>query len=226
MNLISLLLALVITSASVNPIKELYELQKYDQVILRVSESASVEDRTLKAFSYFQLSNYISSYNEGNKLLQENKSDSLKFMLAKSAFYLGNNERWDELTGLISDQELQQKSMDLSSFPETNNILKSVGYRSIQNNGFCFWDGKLLVANGNKLELDGMVVYESPGKYIAYPFVRGNQVLFSANLFDGKDLPEKELGRISRQRISKLQLFIGTIENGIILNVSLLPFNN
>lgn len=222
----ALILSVLIAAGGGNPIKELYSLQKYDQVISQVADDASFEDKTMKAFAYFQLCNYNQSLALGTKLLDDNKSDSLRFMLAKSAFFLGDDARSEQLAREIKDQEMLKKLSEMYSFPETNDILKSAGFRNAQNNGFCFVHGRLLIAIENRLEIDGKVIYESPGKFIAYPYVTGNQILFSANVYNGKDLVPGELSKISRERISKLQLFIGKFENGTISDVSLLPFNN
>jgi len=223
MNTLISILFLVVSGL---PVAELYQLHRYEEVIERVSEKSSLEDRTLKAMSYYHLSDYSKSYQVGQVLFRDNKSDSLKFMVARSAFMIGLDDAFDSLVIQINSEILKTKLYSLYDLPESESSLKSELFNTSVNNGFCFVDGKLLQARNNELVFGDDIIYESPGKFVGYPFYSNGKLLFCSNLLDGREVVSSELSTIGRDRISRLQLFIADFNNGKIDHIEKLSFNN
>lgn len=209
------------------PISEMYRLGKYEDVISAVGQRASAEDLTFKLYSYYKLSNYTAVSAMGKNLIVLNQSDSLKSVLAISSYYLSNNEDFTFYSTLIKSEKYQNEISKVVEHYDLNDFVKGSVYKNIDSKGFCFDDaGNLIIANENKLVVNEKVAFISEGKYVAYPFVKGNKIVFCSNLKKGEDLNESDLAKIGRDRISKLQLFVGEYHNGEVENIQLLPFNN
>lgn len=221
----SIVLSLLLVS-SLNPIKEKYELKKYDEVISSVDENSSIEDKTFKVYSLF----YIGNYSEVvlmKDLSVSNMSDSLHSVFAKSYFHLGNDIGFNYELNLIKSEKYRNEVLNLQSELDVNDFLSAKLFSTVNSQGFCFTDnGKLLYAFGNKLYCGDKLIYTSNGKYVSYPFCKNGKLYFSANVLDGSSILESELSKIARDRISRMQLFEAEFADGIVSNVRLMKINN
>lgn len=207
---------------AINPVQEMYKLNRYEEIIVSVNDQSTIEEKTFKSFALFHLNRFEECYSYTDKLVSENKSDSLKYIYAVSAYETSRDKEFKLIESSINSASLRDKlNFDYPDFEKT---LESNLFLAGNNYGFTFVDGVILKADGNKLYLGDKVVLTWKGKYIAYPFVRGNQIVFAANEFAGNSMDAKGLDQISRQKISKLQLFIGIFKDGAVSDVKKLPF--
>lgn len=210
------------------PVKELYQLKKYDEIISKVDEKSSTEDLSYKSYSYFNLNNYAEASKTAESIVLANKSDSLKFLIASCAFYTKDDAKFNLYSSQITSKVYLDKLADLGSNQSDKNVIKSKEFLNRNNQGFCFdpVTSELIFAFENKIYKGSEVIYSSPGKYVSYPFVKGDKIFFSGNLFDGGNLSQKQLDQISRDRVSKLQLYVGKYSNGKVTEVEILRINN
>lgn len=229
MKTLLLSLLIIVAGPTLENVYELYNLERYEEVIEQLEEfEINNETLTLKSFSYFKLKDYSKAVEFG-VLAKQNSSDTLRLMLTEAFIALGNIDAADSLIGLVPGNlrkrnlKVKLETIRANEVKMVSETLKSVG----RSNGFCLLDdGSILQAKGNELLIDQAVIYKSKGKYIGTPFFRKGQIFFCTNVTQENEAGSEVLSKISKKRISKLQLYYGDWINGKIENIRPFKYNN
>ncbi len=206
-----------------------YKLNRYSDVISSVRSDHDITFKKLKFMSYFNLNKFSDLVSFGNEIKESWYSDTLNEYMAYSHYYLGNDVESQSYIERIKSERLKSKLLEIYNYEPIESSYSSKIFKSQSSLlGFDLIEKKLLYAQDNSLFIDGEKIFTSKGKYCAYPFYDqlSRKIYFSSNDFSGELMTEDELKKISRDKISKLQLYVGDYDKQLnkLINISKVSF--
>jgi outer membrane protein OmpA-like peptidoglycan-associated protein len=217
-------------SEGLDDIYELYQLERYEEALklLEKEDNLVVEVSTLMAFCYYNIKDFEKCLVIG-ETATGNKSDSLSIMMVESYIAVHKIVKAEERLGLL-ESSMKKDLLDskIATIKEgaVKMVCEDLGPKGAIN-GICLTaEGEIIYAVENKLMLNDVVIYKSEGQYVGTPFISGDKIYFSTNVYSGMELEASNLRRISKKKISKLQLFIADYSNGKLSNVVSFKYNN
>lgn len=204
-----------------------YNLHRYTDVVAAVRSDHNMSFKKLKFMSYFNLNNFAEVVSFGNEIKESWYSDTLNEYMAYAHYYLGNDVESQAYIERVKSEKIKTKLLEIYNYEPIESSYTSKLFKSQKSLGFDMIDNKLLYAQDNSLFLEGNKIFESKGKYCAYPFyeLATGKIYFCSNDFSGELMTDEELKKISRDKISKLQLYVGDFDKQLnkLINVTKLP---